>query len=154
MRRRAPEAGSTGGNNHGTAETWACLLLLKIGSAGFREAAWRCGVKGWVAARSGRPASPRGLPSRGLGASRERVCGAGVPVPVPRGPNSWITVRGLRLPPGSPRSSLWCLARPAEYGLAGLVGWRAWAPSPGLDASCSLLNGQACVASTGRVFRS
>ena len=92
------------------------------------------------------------LHPRGLGASRERVCGAGVPVA--RGPNSWITVWGLRLPPGSLGSRLWCLARPAEYGLAGLVGGRAWAPSPGLDASCSLLNGQACVASTGRVFRS
>nr|XP_042098653.1 uncharacterized protein LOC114112239 [Ovis aries] len=40
-RKGAPEAGSTGGDIPGAAEAWAGLLLLKIGSAVFWEAAWR-----------------------------------------------------------------------------------------------------------------
>ena len=63
-RQRAPEAGSTGGDNPGAAETWAHLLLQKIVSAVFRGGlAARSRIV--VTARSGRPASPRARPSEG-----------------------------------------------------------------------------------------
>ena len=62
IRQRVPAAGSTGGDNSGAAETWAHLLLQKIGSAVSRGGlAPRSKVV--VAARSGRPASPRARPS-------------------------------------------------------------------------------------------
>ena len=82
IRRRAPEALSTGGNNTAAAEIWARLLLLKIGSAGFREVAWRRGAGECVSPRSGRPASPRVLPSarpqseQGKGLWRRSACGS------------------------------------------------------------------------------
>ena len=68
IRQRAPEAGITSGNKPGAAETWARLPLLKIGSAGFRVAPRSDGE---VAARSGRPASPRAPPSLGPRSGQE-----------------------------------------------------------------------------------
>ena len=82
IRRRAPEALSTGGNNTVAAEIWARLLLLKIGSAGFREVAWRRGARECVVPRSGQPASPRVLASarlqseQGKGLRRRSACGS------------------------------------------------------------------------------
>ena len=81
IRQRVPEAGSSGGDNPGAAETWAHLLLQKIGSAVFRGGlAPRCKLV--AAARSGRPASPRARPSaaprsrQGEGLPRQSGCGS------------------------------------------------------------------------------
>ena len=68
-RKGAPEAGSTGSDNPGAAEVCAGLLLLKIGSAGRWEAAWRrsrevCGCSLGSTSISPRPSICGGLERR------------------------------------------------------------------------------------------
>ena len=72
-RRRAPEAGITGGDNPGASEIWASLLLLKIGRAGFQGVGWRCEWGGlWLLARVDQHL-PAPIHPWGFGAGRERV---------------------------------------------------------------------------------
>ena len=130
-RQRAPEAGSTGGDNPGAAETLAHLLLQTIGSAVFRGGlAPRSRVV--VAARWGRPASPRARPSegprsgQGEGLPRQSACG------------SPARLLGHHLGLSFPLRSTPALGSGAWPVLVGRVAGRAGAPSPGLDASCSL----------------
>ena len=76
-RRRAPEAGITGGDNSGASETWARLLVLKIAPAVFRGGLAPRSPGVVAAASSGRPASPR-VPSS-PGASERAGRGSFVP---------------------------------------------------------------------------
>lgn len=93
---RAPDAGSTGSDNPGAAEVSARLLLLKIGSAGPRNVARRCGEGGLLPITRVDQHLPESLHPRSLEAGREMVFRAGVLVA--SRPGSWVTVRGVRLP--------------------------------------------------------
>ena len=146
IRRRAPEALSTGGNNTAAAEIWARLLLLKIDSAGVREMAWRCGGARWLALGVDQHL-PASFYSRGLGASRGRVFAPGF---------LWLGGQAPASPLGAfvshprypaPGSRAWP-ARPSPCLGGSLAGRLGPVSSPGRVLLPLDLNGEACVAST------
>ena len=133
-RKRAPEAGSSGGDNPGAAEAWVGLLLLKIGSAVFWEAAWRCnrGLM-WLLDRVDQHhpapihtcdfrAGREDLPHRSAVGSAARLWGHGL---------------GVRFFSAITPLQAAGFGQPARVLLGELVGGRAGAPSPSLNASCS-----------------
>ena len=152
-RRRAPEAGSSGGDNPDAAETWARLLLLKIGPAVFWAAAWRRNMElVWLLVRVDQHLPPP-IHMCDFGAGRVRVFHGGALVA--RRPGSWGTVWGGRfvsaITPLQPAG----FGQPARVLLGELVGGRFGAVSVPKRVLLSLdLNGQACVARPGRVPRS
>ena len=136
-RKGAPEAGSTGGDNPGAVEAWAHLLLLKIGSAVFWEAAWRRGRDAlWLHARVDQHL-PASIHMWGLRAGKERVFPPGALVS--RRPDSWVTVWGVGFPTAVRPLQTPELGQPALVLLGRPVGGRAGAPSSCLNASCSRL---------------
>ena len=152
-RRRAPEAGSSGGDNPGAAEAWVGLLLLKIGSAVFWEAAWRSnrGLM-WLLARVDQHhpapihtcdfrAGREGLPRRSAGGSAARLLGH-------------LLGRSFSFRDNpAPGCGVW----PARASAAPKALWRARRGPVSVPERVLLpldLNAQACVARPGSVSRS